>query len=42
MPCHSGYIESRNRRIIIQAGIDAKQDPISKITNAKRARVNFQ
>jgi hypothetical protein len=34
---HSSYNRSINRRIEIQAGPGKKQDPISKITNIKRA-----
>jgi tagatose-1,6-bisphosphate aldolase non-catalytic subunit AgaZ/GatZ len=35
--CHSSYVGSTNRKIVVQAHMGIKQDPISKTTNAKRA-----
>jgi hypothetical protein len=35
--CHLSYVGSINRRIKVPAGPDKKQDPIPKITKAKRA-----
>jgi hypothetical protein len=35
---HPNYMGSTNRRTEVQAGLGIKQDPISKITEAKRAK----
>jgi hypothetical protein len=37
--CHPSYTGSTNRRIMVQAGIGIKQDPISKITDTKMTQV---
>jgi hypothetical protein len=38
-PAISVTARSINRRIVIQASLGKKQDPVSKLTRAKRARV---
>jgi hypothetical protein len=38
-PSSSATQESTNKRIVVQAGPGTKQNPTSKITNAKRAQV---
>jgi hypothetical protein len=38
MPIIPTTARSINRKIIVQAGLDKKQDPMSKTARAKRAR----
>jgi hypothetical protein len=38
MPVIAAMKGSTNRRIVVQAGLGIKQDPISKITNTKKGQ----